>query len=128
MGKKTHCGLTNERCVMDMRKEWDRTNAARIAEIASVTPMERANAHDRTQWNRFTGKTKLHRHINAYLCRQFLVTTNESVHINACELEATTIIEMVEGESANSAVMGAAIVAVVSACTFAVGIWVGCQL
>ena len=113
---------------MDMRKEWEQTNAARIAEIANATPMERANAHDRTQWNRFTGKTKLHRHINAYLCRQFLVTTNESVRINACELEATTIIEMVEGESANSAVMSTAIVAVVSACTFAVGIWVGCQL
>lgn len=112
---------------MDMRKEWEQTNAERIAELAAVTPLERANAHDRTQWDRFTGKTKLHRHINAYLCRQFLVVTNESERVNACELEATTIMEMVENETAANVWWQVVTTAFFAASALAIGIWIGCN-
>lgn len=113
---------------MDMRKEWDRTNAARVAELADVKPLERANAHDRKQWDRFTGKTRLHRHINAYLCRQFYVTTNESERVNVCELEADAIMQMVEDDVAKNVWWQMVTTAFFAASALVIGMWIGCNV
>jgi len=87
----------------EMKDRWNGDNAERIRHMCAQRVMEVANPCDPTAWNRFLGKTRLHRYINAYLCREFYVINDgDLITLDQCLVEANTIMEIVEAETARA--------------------------